>query len=120
MENIEKEILDGISNLKTQVAGAVTKDALDTAIAKAASKTDLDAIAEKQKLTHDLAEKLNERLGQIQTNTQEKKTFDQQVMSSVMEKIGDIKEAVSRKGGSYLIDTKAAGTMDFANNKPNF
>jgi HK97 family phage major capsid protein len=123
---IEQTIVDGITSLKGDIATTkealattVKKDELDAAIAKAASLEELKALAADVTVTKDLAEKLNEKVGQINAPAQQtKQSWSDLVSKAIVEKATDIEKAISKPGGRITIDLKAAGVMDFPNNFP--
>ena len=99
--------------IDTKMAGAVTKDELTKAIEGAATKADLDAIAASQKVTQELAEKLNEKLGQINSGNQGKKpeTLEESVIKAMIAQADDIKKIGKKE--SLKLDVKAS-VMDFS------
>lgn len=91
------------------------KDELTKAIEGAATKADLDKIAGEVTVTKDLAEKLNEKLGQINAAKPNQKVGDV-ILDAIMEKVDDIRKAMATRNSTMRVETKAAVTMDFATN----
>ena len=113
MDNINETIINGLTDLKAQVGAAVKKDELEKAISAAASKDEVKAIADNLTITKELAEKLNERLGQIQVKDQPKADFGTELKKAIREQFDAIKAVSENSGKSYKLEMKQS-TMDFS------